>query len=289
MAVPSVRIFSAVGTGRAVRFFEAYVGGLLRVGEAYRKGECRRGCGSRCQRHHGRRRSGCHHDAVDFRVDPGVGDGSRNDIRGGGFQVFDKDVARLCDGFAVTQYLLGRGKGQPLGLFEADIGCGFWVGQGGVERKSRCGGLARCQDDRGMYAGCRGGVLDRADLAVDVAFQGDGGEAVGRVGFEAGDLDDARCAYGLAFGDDRRCRRHGFGRLGADVAAFVRILECEREFQRVECGVADGDRNGRVRIFPPPSFLSSHELSRPEHSTNSAVPHDRKDLIIVVKLWKLVG
>ena len=122
-----------------------------------------------------------------------------------------------------------------------------------------------------MYAGCRGGVLDRADLTVDVAFQGDGGEAVGRVGFEAGDLDDARCAYGLAFGDDRRCRRHGFGRLGADVAAFVRILECEREFQGVECGVADG------------------ELSRPEHSTNSAVPHDRKDLIIVVKLWKLVG
>ncbi|MCQ4762263.1 hypothetical protein NE555_16705, partial [Alistipes onderdonkii] len=32
--------------------------------------------------------------------------------------------------------------------------------------------------------------LDRADLAGDVAFQGDGGEAVGRVGFEAGDLDD---------------------------------------------------------------------------------------------------
>lgn len=139
-----------------------------------------------------------------------------------------------------------------------------------------------------MYAGCRGGVLDRADLTVDVAFQGDGGEAVGRVGFEAGDLDDARCAYGLAFGDDRRCRRHGFGRLGADVAAFVRILECEREFQGVECGVADGERDAWVRISPP-LFLSSHELSRPEHSTNSAVPHDRKDLIIVVKLWKLVG
>lgn len=250
--------------------FDAEVGGLFSVGQPYGEGEHRYAGGSGCQCHHGRRRSGCHHDAVDFRVDPGVGDGRRNDIRGGGLQVFDKDVARLCDGFAVAQDLLGRGKGQPLCLFEADIGCGFAVGQGGVERKGRCGGLARCQDDRGMYAGCRRGVFDGVDLAADIAFLGDGGEAVGRIGFEVADLDDARCGYGFSVGEDLLGRGDGFGGLGADVAAFVRILEREREFQRVECGVADGDRNGRVRISPPPRFC--RRMSLADRSTAPTVP-----------------
>ena len=34
--------------------------------------------------------------------------------------------------------------------------------------------------------------------------------------------------------------------------------------------------------FPPPSSLSSHEARRPEHSTSSAVLHERIDLIIDV-------
>ena len=106
-----------------------------------------------------------------------------------------------------------------------------------------------------MYAGCRRGVFDGVDLAADIAFLGDGRKAVGRIGFEVADLDDARCGYGFSVGEDLLGRGDGFGGLGADVAAFVRILEREREFQRVECGVADGDRNGRVRISPPLVFV----------------------------------
>lgn len=68
-------------------------------------------------------------------------------------------------------------------------------------------------------------------LPVEFAFRCYGGKAVGRIGFEVADLDDARCGYGFSVGEDLLGRGDGFGGLGADVAAFVRILEREREFQ----------------------------------------------------------
>ena len=88
----------------------------------------------------------------------------------------------------------------------------------------------------------------------------------------------------------RICRRREFfsaegtasGGFGADIGAFVRVAQGEREFQRVGGGVTDSQRDGRSRRISPPSSLSSHEARRPEHSTSSAVLHERIDLIIDV-------
>ena len=62
--------------------------------------------------------------------------------------------------------------------------------------------------------------------------------------------------------------KNSIGRIA--FAAFVRILECEREFQGVECGVADGERDAWVRISPPPRFC--RRMSLADQSTAPTVP-----------------
>ena len=267
---------------RVVGFLDADVCGFLRVGQFEMEREGRFGRSACDDRDDGRPGDGLHFEGFDLRIDAGVGDCRRDEVDGGGFQVLDEELTRLGDGGAVAENLFGRGNGRPFGLFETDV-CGrFGVGQGRGERKGRRSGRAGRQNDGRVYVGGGGGVFDGFDLAVDLAVGGDCREAVGGAGFEVADRDETRCGYGFAVGENFLGRGNGFGGFGADIGALVRVAQGERKFQRVGCGVTDSQRDGRSRRIPPPSSLSSHEARRPEHSTSSAVLHERIDLIIDV-------
>jgi len=113
-----------------------------------------------------------------------------------------------------------------------------------------------------VYVGGGGGVFDGFDLAVDLAVGGDCRKAVSGAGFEVADRDETRCGYGFAVGENFLGRGNGFGGFGADIGAFVRVAQGEREFQRVGGGVTDSQRDGRSRRISPPPRLCRR--TRPE-------------------------